>query len=247
MTPDRDLWAAITLARVPAAGLAALASVRHRPGVGVRADGAFAWVHWPAGRVEVAYALWPVPGVLFFRPDGEQWIPFGKRLPTSLRPPTAESQPVAGVIVPDRVTAVPPPTASPSWLRLGIVRGGPPRPATALACIVADLAAWADAATTRELGRVRAAVCRGRALLLGDALPTVPRSTRYWGSDVLTPVGFRPHPDLPPAVIREAVGATADEWVLLGEGEAELLPRSEFTPLSRPRVRLAVASTAGAP
>jgi hypothetical protein len=123
---------------------------------------------------------------------------------------------------------------------LRVVRGGVPRPATALACALDDLRRWGDAATTAELASVRAARSEGRAVLLGDRLPVVPGAVRYWGDDLLVPVGHRPDPDLPPAVLRDAVGAGGDELVLLDEGGADVIPRGAFAPLTRAGLRLAL-------
>ncbi|QEL19628.1 hypothetical protein [Limnoglobus roseus] len=241
-TADRDPWQAITLARVPAAGLAALAAVRHLPGVGVQDDGEFAWVHWPAGRLDVVHALWPAAGVLFLRRDGDRWLPFGKRLPTTLRPPETDVRPVAGAIVPERVNPIPPPGGPAVTLELGIVRGGPPRSATALLCSAAELAGWADTATTREFSRLRAAVRTDRVLVLGDKLPAIAAAARFWGDGVLVPLGFRPRPALPPDVLRAAVGAAPDDLVILHETEVEIVPNAAFAPLSRPGVRLVAAA-----
>jgi hypothetical protein len=65
-------------------------------------------------------------------------------------------------------------------------------------------------------------------------------AVRLWGDDLLVPVGFRPDPDLPPATLREAVGAEADELVVLDEAGAEVVPRAAFAPLTRAGVRLAL-------
>jgi hypothetical protein len=91
-----------------------------------------------------------------------------------------------------------------------------------------------------ELAAVRAARSGGRAMLLGPKLPAIAGAVRFWGGDLLVPVGFRPDPDLPPAALRAAAGATADELVFLSESGAELVPRAAFEPLSRAAARLAV-------
>jgi hypothetical protein len=241
MTAAGDPWLSVTAARLPAAGLARLAAVRHLAGVAVQLDGETAWVHWPAGRVEVVRCLMPVAGVQFYRASGGEWFRFDSRLPSSEQPPSSEKKSIANVIVPDRTDPRPPTDTPLSPVGLGVARGGPPRPATALLCAVRDLAGWADAATTRELAGVSAALHADRALLLGDRLPFAPAGTRFWGETVLAPVGFRPDPPLPPAVIRDAVGAAADELVFMTEAAVEIVPRAAFAPLTRPKLRLALA------
>ena len=117
--------------------------------------------------------------------------------------------------------------------------GGGPKPTTALVCEVAALARWADAATTAELAAVRAARDGSRAVLMGKPLPAIPGAVRYWGDDLLVPVGHRSDPDLPPAAVRAAAGAAAGELVLLDANGAEVIPRAAFAPLTRAGVRLA--------
>ena len=77
-------------------------------------------------------------------------------------------------------------------------------------------------------------------MLIGDRLPAVPGAVRFWGTDLLVPVGHRPDPDLPPAILRDAVGAGSDELVLLDEDGADVIPRAAFAPLTRAGLRLAL-------
>lgn len=239
MTPPADPWAAVAAARIPAPAAAALGPVRHRGEVRIFPAGEWLWVRWPAGFADVVRCLLPVPGVLFLVPRGGAWFPFGSRLPTADRPPDGDGLPVAAVLAPAKFTPLEPgDVTAPVPLRL--ILGGEPRPAAALACRPADLAAWADGATTAELAAVTAARAGGRIVLRGAKLPAVPGATRYWGGDVLVPLGFRPEPDLRPAVIHAAVGAANDDIVLLGEEGAELIPRASFAPVTRAGLRLAL-------
>jgi len=238
--PVHDPWKDVSAARLAAEHLPALAPVRNHEDVRVHAAEGVAWVRWPAGRVEVVRCLLPVPGVEFFTRRDGLWFRFGSRLPTAEVPPSGDGRPVAAVLVPARFEPTLPRSESMPPVRLGLVRGGEPKPATALGCAVADLARWADTATTAELAAVRAARSGERAVLLGSHLPAVVSATRFWGTDLLVPVGFRPDPDLPPAALRAAVGATAEELVLLDHDGAELIPTAAFEPLTRAGLRLAV-------
>ena len=237
--PGADPWKDVTAARIPAAGAAALGPVRHRREVRVLPDGDRLWVRWPVGLADVVRCLLPVPGVVFLAPRGGAWYPFGSRLPTVDRPPDGDGLPVAAVLAPARFTSIGPGELTAAPVVLTVVRGGEPRPVTALACHIADLAAWADTATTAELAAATAARAGKRVILRGAKLPVVPAATRYWGDDVLVPVGFRPEPDLRSAVIRAAIGAD-DELVVLDESGAELIPRAAFAPVTRAGVRLAL-------
>ncbi|MDY3555908.1 hypothetical protein R5W24_005054 [Gemmata sp. JC717] len=233
-----DPWREVSAARVPLDGLAALAPVRHRGDVRVLTADGCAWVRWPAGEAAVARSLVPVPGVAFFTHRGGTWFPLGRSVPAGDAPPDGEGVSVSAVLVPARFTPVPPGAAEWAPVPLTVVRGGPVQAPTALACPAGALARWADVATTAELAAVRAARCGGRALLLGSRLPPLPGTTRYWGTDVFVPLGFRPDPELPEGALREAAGASHDEFLLLDETGAELIPRTAFEPLTRAGARL---------
>lgn len=240
-SPAPDPWRDVSAAKLPAAHLAALGPVRDRADVRVFPGDVDLWVCWPAGRPDVVQCLLPVPGVVFLvRRDG-RWFRFGSRLPTADVPPAGEGQSVAALLSPDRIEPVPPALSAAQPLPLRAVRGGEPKLATALVCRTRDLAQWADTATTAELAAVRAARAGDRAVLLGSRLPAIPNAVRYWGDGLLVPVGFRPDPDLAPAALRAAVGATADELVVLDEAGADVVPRAAFEPLARAGVRLALA------
>jgi MoxR-vWA-beta-propeller ternary system domain bpX2 len=70
-------------------------------------------------------------------------------------------------------------------------------------------------------------------------LPALEEGTRFWGSDVLIPLGHRPEPDLADRALRQAVGAGPDDLVVLDDDGVELIPRPAFRPLSRAGIRLA--------
>jgi hypothetical protein len=205
--------------------------------------GDVAWVGWPAGAEAVVSCLRTVPGVEFFADRGGRWFRFGSRLPAPAAPPLADAVPLDRVLFPARVEPVPPPAALPAPVPLTVVRGGGPRPVTAVRCVVSALARWADAATTAELAAVRAARCGDRALLLGGRLPVVAGGERFWGDRVLVPVGFRPEPALPDGVIRAACGVELEELLILDAAGAEAVPDAAFAPLTRAGVRLALSST----
>ena len=233
-------WNDVTAARLPATGLGVLAALRNRPDIRVHLIDGVAWVRWPAGKPEVSRCLMPAHGVEFFAERGGEWFRFGSRLPTSDTPPTVGGVAVAAALRPAAFEPSPPEVGSGSPVVLRLVRGGEPQPASALMCPLADLAAWADRATTAEIAALRAARTDDRAVLLGSKLPALPNATRFWGTDLLVPVGFRPDPDLPPAALRDAIGVTAAELVLLTDDGADVIPRSAFEPLTRAGARLAM-------
>jgi hypothetical protein len=240
MKPD-DRWRDVVAARIPLEHLAALAPVRNRDGIRVDTLGDVAWVRWPAGTPEVVKCVLPVPGCVLFTQHRGVWFRFGSKLPSSDVPPEGDGLPVAAVLVPARFEVIAPPTEAVVPAVIGIIRGGEPKAASALVCTLAELLTWAEAATTHELAGVRAARCGDRVVLLSSRLPSIPGAVRFWGTDVLVPVGFRPEPELPPMVLRAACGIEPEELLLLDESGVEAIPRVAFEPLTRAGVRLGVA------
>jgi len=233
-----DRWREVTAARIPAQYLAALAPVRSVDGVRVHPAGELAWVCWPAGRADVVKCLLPVPGVVFLSRRRGVWFRFGSRLPCDDVPPEGDGEPVPAVLVPARFQPVAPPITLLTAGVLRVVRGGEPKPATALVCVIGELLKWADVATTAELAAVRAVRCGDRAILLGSRLPSIPGAVRFWGKDVLVPIGFRPDPELSPSGLRAACGVADGELLLLDDTGAEVIPCRAFEHLTRASVRL---------
>jgi hypothetical protein len=225
-------------ARLSPESLPGLATVRTRPGVRVRYVDGRLWLWWSAGDVEVLKSVLPLPGVeLFARREG-LWFRTGRRLPSTDVPDDSAARPLSSVLTPAPVT---PAEAAIAFERrpLGIARDGRPRPATMLRCKLNDLARWAEAATTRQLEVLEAAHCGEDVLLRGERLPPLPGAERWWGSDVLIPLGFRPEPDLAGVVLRQALGLEPGEVALFSTGGAEVIPAGAFGPVTRAGIRLA--------
>jgi hypothetical protein len=73
---------------------------------------------------------------------------------------------------------------------------------------------------------------------LAEALPLLPEGLRFWGTELLVPLGFRTEPGLPASAIREAAGAKPDEIAVMDQEGIELIPRAIFKPLSRAAIRM---------
>ncbi|MFO0805551.1 MAG: hypothetical protein U0791_20810 [Gemmataceae bacterium] len=232
-------WDSVRAARLPAAAIPALAALRHRTDIRLIPQGDTVWVRWPEANAAAIEALFTVPDVAFFIPKDGFWRQVHHRLPATVSPPEGDGRPLATFVMPASFEPHAPsePAAPPIPIRL--VPGGVPRPATALACELEDLALWADTATTQELSAVRAARCGDRVVLLGKRLPTVANAIRHWGDLLLVPLGFRIDPELPQNVVRDAVGAAENELVLFDERGAECIPRESFQPVTRASLRLA--------
>lgn len=240
MTAITDPLLVLSAAHIPINGMPMLGAVRHQPDVTVQLDGVGAWVRWPAGRLDVVRCLIPITGAVFYRRTGNDWYRFRSRLPASEGPPEADGIPVASVLFPDRIDPLPPPASKLPTVTLTIVRGGAIRPATALLASILELGTLIDTATTRELGAMQGAIDGDRVILLGRNLPPVRNAVRFWGDDLLVPLGFRVEPFLPDEIIRAVAGAGNDDRIVFHESGLEIVPRSAFQPLTRPMLRLAL-------
>src|SRR4051812_13216367 len=132
-TPLDDVCCAF----LPAAGLAALAPVRIRPGVRLEQEADRVWVFWDAPDEEVLQCVLAVQGVELFAQREGSWYRPGAHLPSFHLPLAEEAIPLRNVLTPAPV--VPTPTPDPSFrpVTLTLVRDTQPRKATALCCRLA--------------------------------------------------------------------------------------------------------------
>ena len=194
---------------------------------------------WQPWDEQVLRRLLPISGVQLYTCRDGRWYRHGRHLPAFDFPEHLDYRPLHAVLTPAPVEAVPPPALKPQPVRLTLVPDHRPRRTTAVACGLAELGRWADMAPAARLAAIRAAHCNGRVLLLGERLPHLPGSERFWGEQVLVPLGYRPEPELPERALREALGLDPEELLVLGDGYAEVIEQRFFQPLSRAQVRLA--------
>jgi hypothetical protein len=253
-------WKDVCLASIPMEELARLADLRDQPGILVSIDRARAWITWEtdsdAMREILVRRILPTPGAELFTRRGAHWYKLGEHLP-AFDVPLGEGVsgvPLHRLVVPMPVTARRPAgeRAGPAVIRLVRDERGLRRPTTAVRCPACVLSAWADQATSAQLGELHA-VCAGGPegptrdspmLILGpaDRLPLLPDATRYWGIDLLVPLGYRLEPNLPESAVRRVAGADAGALVLCEDDGFELIPRSLFKPVTRAAIRLACAA-----
>jgi hypothetical protein len=235
-SPLRD----VCCASLPAEALPVLAGLRAEPGIDLALADGRAWVRWEAGDEEVRRRVLPVPGVELYVHREGHWHRFGRHLPALDFPPDLEYRPLYQVLFPAPVQPVPPRPTTRTPVHVTLRPDDRPRPATALECDLAGLARWADGVSEARLQTLLAAQCGGRVLVLGPRLPAVPVGRRYWGEQVLVPLGYRTDPDLPAEAVRAALGLADEDLLVLDEGRSEVVPRSAFRPLTRAAVRLAI-------
>jgi hypothetical protein len=226
-------------ARLPVAGLAALAPLRATGGMHV-VLGEFVWVSWDRSRPEVTGALLSVPAVELFEPRDGRWFRLGEHLPAFDVPPAGTPMPLDRAVVPAGFAAAEPGERELKRLPLRPIPSDLHRPTSAIRSSVATLQAWAEAATTAEIVGVKAARCGEVAWLLGSKLPALVGAERFSGDRVLVPLGFRPDPDWPEAALREAANVGPDELLVLTEAGTEAIPADAFQALTRGAIRRAV-------
>jgi hypothetical protein len=208
-------------------------------------DGDGLWLFWPAGQVEIARRVLALAGAeIFLQEKGILHRP-GECLPVFHVPEATAARPLSALLFPSPVTARP---AGPStWepFRLSLVHDGTPRAATALRLTVAELARWAEGATSHQfqgLQAARTSGCSGggEVLLLGNRLPAI-SGERFWGRQVLLPLGYRVEPNLAEGVLVGALRLQVGEVALWTAGGIEFLPATAFGPITRAGARLAPA------
>jgi hypothetical protein len=217
----------------------ALAPVRNLPDVTLARIGDRAWVRWQAGNERILEQVLSLPGVILFLHRDSHWCRFGCQLPAFDVPLPADYQPLHQVLIPDSFQTEKPPGLELKPTELALVRDDRPRPTTASLCSLPQLASWIEQVPTPRLNGIQAAHYGNQALLLGDRLPLLPDSERFWGSAILTPLGYRPDPFLPESALREALAISEDKLVLWRQDGVETVDSRAFAPLTRAGVRLA--------
>ena len=244
--------------------LPVLAELRGHGAIRVLMAGEVAWVSWEPGselmQEMLVRRILPLTGAVLFTEREGCWYRMAEHLPRFDVPADDGSDwpPLERTIFPEPVETTRPHGCwhDPVRIRLVRDRATAPRPASALRCTPDTLAAWAERATTAALVALHGAWIRpgsaggphGLVLVTGAAqsLPLLEGGVRFWGTDLLLPLGFRAEPDLPHSAVRRAAGATDDELAVLDEHGIEVVPRAVFKPLSRAAVRLMLMEGRGA-
>jgi hypothetical protein len=231
--------AEVCCASFPAASLAWLAPLRVHADMCVRMLGDRAWLWWTPGDEVVLQRVLALQDVVVFARREGRWYRPGQHLPAFEVPSEEGARPLLHVLTP---APVQPDHGAPSVqpLTLRLVPDGWPRAASALCCTLADLAGWAEQATSRQLTMLTAVRAGPRVLLRGERLPPLLEAERYWGHSILTRLGFRPEPEMSEGVLRQALGLQNEEIALLGENGFEVIDARRFQPLTRAGVRLAL-------
>lgn len=232
----------ICAARLPIAAIAALANLRCLPGITVVQVGDRAWLRWPAGEQRVLERVLALSGVELFVHYHGGWSRWGSLLPAEGPPANQPGQPLAHVLTPVPVAPVPPGERAIPAVRLRLVRSNDIREASAMRCRASDLLGWSERVPSSRLAELRGVRWGDGLLLLGSRLPEIAGGQRFWGENLLLPLGWRAEPDLPEHACRRALGLEADDILLFTEAGAELIARSGSRPLTRAVLRLAAGA-----
>jgi hypothetical protein len=180
----------------------------------------------------------PLPDAVLFIHRDPHWYRFGCQLPSFDLPESAEYQPLYQVLTHAPFQAQKTPSLRCEPTVLALVSDDRERPTSAALYRLVPLTHWIEHVPTPRLKGIQAARCGNQVLLLGDRLPLLAESERFWGSDVLMPLGYRPDPFLPERALRDALAASKDEVILWDQDGVERIDRRAFAPLSRAGVRL---------
>jgi MoxR-vWA-beta-propeller ternary system domain bpX2/FtsH ternary system domain X7 len=230
----------ICCASIPREALPLLADLRTSSDLRAHRRGERVWLRWPPGAEEILRCVLPINGADVFALRDGLWYRPGRSLPVFDVPDDADSKTLLHLLVPAPFEAAGQPDRK-DWqpVPLRLVRDGQPHHTSALECGATELLRWADDATTHAIGSVEVAACKERVLMLGARLPPLADAARFWGQSLFLPLGFRPEPNLPESVLREALVLLPDEIVFLREDRAEVVGRSVFRPATRAGIRRA--------
>ena len=227
----------VCCASIPLDALPHLAALRTSPKLRVQQVNGRLWLYWPAGAEDVLQCVMPIHSVELYALRDGKWYRPGLRLPVFDVPDENGAKALVHWLSPAPLAALSPLGSATKPLRFRLARDNRPRPTTALVCPAAVLLKWAELATTRQLESVEVAACDRRALLRGKGLPVLAGATRYWGGDVLFPLGFRWEPDLPESAHRDVLRLEPANIALVHNDEVELVPRAALQSATRAGVR----------
>ncbi len=232
--------AEVRLAAVPCDRLDALARFRTLAGLQVWNIDRRLWLRWQQQQPELATALLAIPEVWLFIPDGKHWRRLGSALPDFTVPTFDEGKPLDYFLHPaplqPRFRSE---TQRVQPLRPQLVPSDAIQATTALRCSLAELADWAETATTHRLAHIEGMHRHTTVWLRGANLPRLPNAQAFWGQRVLCPLGQRLQPDWPEALWLNAARVEDNQWLIVTPEGFEVLACDRFAPLSRAGIRRA--------
>jgi MoxR-vWA-beta-propeller ternary system domain bpX2 len=226
-------------ARLPAAMLPHLAPLRATPELCARIDGGNLWLFWPTGDAVLTRTLLALDGIELFGQCEGRWYRPGQHLPVFDVTSGEPARPLSSVLTPAAIEPLPPGGVGLRPVPLRLVACDQTRPCTLMRLPLAELARWAEHATSHQLSSLSAVHDGSVVLMRGERLPAL-TGERFWGRRLFFPLGLRPEPDLAEDILATALRLEAGDVALVTETGVELIPTAAFTPLTRAGVRLAM-------
>lgn len=236
MSPFRD----ITCASIPAFCQDRLASVRAQKQIKAQCIGGTIWLIWPSSTKDVAELIYPLPGSELYQRQQQYWFAFRRQLPSFDVPDLTTARPLAELLFPASVSLPSLPGNPLQPIPLTLITDTTPRLATALECKLVDLHDWLDSVPNVRFSGLKALCKNISILILGKDLPPIAESQRFWGTRLLTPLGYRYDPFFPEATLLDILDLASKQLLLLRSTGMELIDQSHAKPLTRAAVRLAL-------
>jgi len=229
----------VEYACLPAAAMGRLAPLRGHPGVEIALQERNLWLRWHAGNEFVAGALFALKGCQLFSRRDDRWYAWGRAVPAFDVPDSLRFRPLDQVIFPAPVQPLSAEGFAVEPMDVRLVPDPVYRPTLALSCSLSAFLSWAESMPACALERFRAAIDGDRLFVLGKKLPWIDGAERYWGRSVLTPLGYRPDPELPDAWLRSALGINDSDILVLRHDGGDIIAQDHFTPVTLAALRLA--------
>lgn len=231
-------WKKARAARIPLASLGQLDLLRDRTDVRVTEEADQAWVSWEEPWEPVIESLLAIPGVLYFEPWEDRWLPLGKQVPVSVGPPSSGGRLLGSILVPEPLVGIRPAEAIPPAFSWKLVPGGKAQTATALKCSLADLFTWAQGVPDSLIEDLQGALWEDEVLIRGERLPVILRATRFYGKRVWLPLGYQGDPDLPEESMIGLAGKRGGGILVCGETDQQWIPDEAFAQLGRAAIQM---------
>ncbi|HYF50594.1 MAG TPA: hypothetical protein VEJ63_14375 [Planctomycetota bacterium] len=227
-------------------------ALRHAGGLRLQAieiceHGGEVWLRGSAPFESVEPLIRRLPGAeRFFADEEGRLVPQGKSVPTAKVPPGPWSPLKDALRLQPQIALLP--GTAPERVKITLIRSEHPREANALLANLHKFARFVINAPVVRLRGLSFAVNKQRAIVRASGntpVPPIPGVYLVDESGLAIPCGFEMSPIRDVAVVRAALGAAPDEYILFSEdGGFELISAADFAPVTRSSLRATLAQEA---